>query len=300
MTNNLTTRPHARLDHVLPPVPADCVQWCRNQHIGLTVFEDSATVDLDWWNRRLGRADIPITLLGRGPDGELVASGRAELTRLDLWKQARYAQQVHDSPFLWDDRAPGTLPLGLPHHMLPDPGHVLTTLYLVAAWASAHPRRRMPFRFTAFAEVDEDSGLVYVHPSLLDAVVSLDQPGFSFDQLMARGQYRNSYQPRKIRGLGWQLSSYLLSVLSVRPGARRVVPMSPAALNMLVRSGWHEFGAEKDPNSWDYLRYQEAVRLWAESAGTSTEMVEMWLTESWHALQVPVVSDSTAADQMRW
>lgn len=300
MKNDLTTAPLAHLSRELPPVPQECIQWCRSQSVAMTLFEDSASVDLDWWNSRLRQADIPIVLLGRGPDGELVDHGRAEITRIDLWKQARFSQHVDDSPFAWDDRVPGALAPTVPPHLLADPGHLVTTLYLVAAWANAHPGRRIPLRFYPFSEHDPETGRMLVHPSLLDAVRSQDQPGFAFDQLLARGQHRTAYAPRKIRGLGWQLAAYLLSILSVRPGARRVVPMGPAALNMLVRCGWHEFSAAKNPNSWDYLRYQEAVRIWAEQAETSPELVEMWLTQTWNRLEAPLSAAQPDLWAVRW
>lgn len=65
-------------------VPAECVAWCREQDVGVSVCDDMAGVDLDWWNTRLTRHAIPTRIVGRNADGSPTDHGVGYLRRADL------------------------------------------------------------------------------------------------------------------------------------------------------------------------------------------------------------------------
>lgn len=98
-------------------VPEDCVAWCREQDYGVSVCDDMAPVDLDWWNRRLERHAIPTRIVGRDADGAPTDHGIGYLRRADLTVDL-HADTVtgHGSP-------------------------ELGVLYRAAAWLSGHPHR---------------------------------------------------------------------------------------------------------------------------------------------------------------
>ncbi len=59
--------------------PEACVQWCRARAYPLHVLDDSAHVDLDWWNHHLHEHKHEIVLHGRDLDGR-ATRGRAGRT----------------------------------------------------------------------------------------------------------------------------------------------------------------------------------------------------------------------------
>ncbi|MCV7072339.1 hypothetical protein H7H73_20115 [Mycobacterium rufum] len=65
-------------------VPAECVAWCRGQDVGVSVCDDMAEVDLEWWNARLARHAIPTRIVGRDVDGLPTDHGVGYLRRADL------------------------------------------------------------------------------------------------------------------------------------------------------------------------------------------------------------------------
>ena len=44
------------------------MQWCHANDYGITVADDLAAVDLDWWNTHLESYRIPVRLWGRTID----------------------------------------------------------------------------------------------------------------------------------------------------------------------------------------------------------------------------------------
>ncbi|TQR82356.1 hypothetical protein D8S82_32485, partial [Mycobacterium hodleri] len=95
-------------------MPGESVEWCREQDYGVSVCDDMAPVDLDWWNRRLEQHAIPTRIVGRDPDGAPVDHGIGYLRRADL------TTDLHTDTV--------TVP-------------ELGVLYRAAAWLSGHPHR---------------------------------------------------------------------------------------------------------------------------------------------------------------
>ena len=267
------------------PAPDAMVQWCRQQPLPLALYEDSATVDLDWWNHKLWEHRIPITLLGRGPDGEIVDQGSAEITRLDLFKHARFSDPVEASPFSWGHFH---WALAMPRNdsFTNDAGHLLTLLYLCAAWASGHSKRNNRRVFQRYCDGADESGLISVSPAL---AISADYIGFP-PSAYAVLQRQNTVLGElgvddKIPGLGPVVASHFLAALSAARRGPRRVPVESTAINMLVRCGWHEFDPGETLTTRNYCVFQETIRDWALEAKTAPELVEMWLVNSWHELR---------------
>lgn len=63
---------------------AQCRVWCRAQQYGVTVLDDMAVVDLDWWNHRLADRGLAVRLAGRDADGAPTDHGVAVIARGDL------------------------------------------------------------------------------------------------------------------------------------------------------------------------------------------------------------------------
>ena len=99
-------------------MPGECVAWCREQDYGVSVCDDMAPVDLDWWNRRLERHAIPTRIVGRDADGAPTDHGIGYLRRADLTVRDLHTDTV---------TGPGSPELGV--------------LYRAAAWLSGHPHR---------------------------------------------------------------------------------------------------------------------------------------------------------------
>lgn len=267
------------------PAPDALVQWCRKQPLPLALYEDSATVDLDWWNHKLWDHKIPITLLGRGPDGEIVDEGTAEITRLDIFKHARFSGVVESSPFSWG-AGQSALSVPEPSSEEHDPGHLLTLLYLCAAWASGHRKRSNRREFHMYCEPPGEDGAIAVSRALASSADFINMPGLSYAVL----QRPNTALGRlgageRVPGLGPVVTSHFLAALSVARGVGRRVPVEPAAVNMLVRSGWHEFGPGETLSTRNYCLFQDTIRCWAKEVKTAPELVEMWLVDSWNDLR---------------
>ena len=98
-------------------MPGECVVWCREQDYGVSVCDDMARVDLDWWNRRLEQHAIPTRIVGCDADGAPTDHGVGYLRRADLTAD------------LHTDTVTGP---GSPE---------LAVLYRAAAWLSGHPHR---------------------------------------------------------------------------------------------------------------------------------------------------------------
>jgi hypothetical protein len=102
-------------------VPPECVAWCRGQDVGVSVCDDMAKVDLDWWNTRLARHAIPTRIVGRDADGAPTDHGVGYLRRADLAHSCVGGQDADTSA------GPGAADLAV--------------LYRAAAWLSGHPDR---------------------------------------------------------------------------------------------------------------------------------------------------------------
>jgi len=64
--------------------PAQCVQWCHANDYGITVADDLAAVDLDWWNSHLESHRVPVRLWGTTIDATPTDTGAGFLRRSDI------------------------------------------------------------------------------------------------------------------------------------------------------------------------------------------------------------------------
>lgn len=277
-----STGSHRRFEPI--PAPYAMVEWCRRQPLPMALYEDAATVDLDWWNLKLWEHSVPVTLLGRGPDGEIVDTGIAEISRLDIFTHARFKGDVDDSPFVWA-QGPEAMERARSAERSNDAGHLLTLLYLCAAWSSGHPHRRNRRVFHRYSE-DSGEGLFAEVPSALAASASfIEDRDLAFAVLQHPDTWLGRLEDgQSVPGLGPVVATHFLAALSVARRAPRVVPVEPAAINMLIRCGWHEFDASESLTTRNFSVFQETIHDWAKEARTAPELVEMWLVKSWHEL----------------
>lgn len=279
------------------PVPLELVRWAQGQCFPEILGHDSALVDLEWWNTHLREARIPVTLVGHGPDGEMVDQGFAEISRLDLYKTARYGLPVEGSPFRWwadrpeKDGRPASRREGALPSLVPDtdedPGHLLALLYLCAAFVSGHRFRVHRRVFAPFVRRPvAEEGPVYVPDGLGLAARIVHTPGNAFSALLRPDYWGDTTTVGCVPGLGPVVASHFLGALSSARGSRRIVPVESAAVNMLVRCGWRRFGAESTWTEARFEAFQETIHRWAFEAGTEPELVEMWLVAAWNGRRI--------------
>lgn len=194
-----------------------------------------------------------------------------------------------------------------------DPGHLLTLLYLCAAFVTGRHRFREHRRsFSPFVHRESrgERGIIRVPDVLAESADNLDVPGLALEELLRtdhlativdlrrdsvkrsepnRGRVSGSrdergsiYYSQSIPGLGAVVASHFLGALSSAAPVESIAPVDPAAINMLVRCGWTEFGAETGWTRRRFSAYQEIVHRWAKEAGTEPDLVEMWLVASWN------------------
>lgn len=277
-----STGSHRRFEPI--PAPYGLVEWCRRQPLPMALYEDAASVDLDWWNLKLWEHKVPVTLLGRGPDGEIVDTGIAEISRRDIYTHARFSSDVDGSPFVWGQGS-ADMERARSAEQSNDPGHLLTLLYLCAAWSSGHPLRRNRRVFRRYSEDRGDGVYTEVPPALAASARFIDDRDLAFAVLQHPETWLGRLEDgAHVPGLGPVVSTHFLAALSVARRAPRVVPVEPAAINMLIRCGWHEFDASESLTTRNFSVFQETVHDWAKEARTAPELVEMWLVKSWHEL----------------
>ena len=224
--------------------PPECVQWCHANDYGITVDDDLAAVDLDWWNSHLKSYRIPVRLWGRTIDATPTDRGAGFLRRSDI------------------------------NGSLPDDGQTdLCVLYRAAAWLSGHLRRShvrrfpnvgTPNRAGEFAEIT--TALQHCreqHPANLDP-----------------GPYRSWSGWPRTPGIGPAVLS-LYCWATHDQTAERPQLLDPHSLATLCHLGWLEIPSIATFTRARYLRYNQLLHDWSTHTQIPAELLEMWLAQNW-------------------
>jgi len=251
-----TTPPRA-----VPPLPADCLHWCRAQPPALLVADEYVRIDLDLWNLRLAEKGIDLRLVAGGPDGGLVEAGSGYLRRSDLWAAGRRARASLEE--------------------------AVVALYMCAAWLSAHPlrsgvRRGLPdFRVGERDRPAWRSVSPHGYPVVLHEVVDwLDAPGEAMNLL--RHGAPAGRAGRGVPDLGYPLASLYLSSLAMAWSEQPIVPVDAAGIGTLIHAGWTEVDSAARLTPGRYGRYLDVVAAWVDEAAVDPLVVEMWLVRDWY------------------
>lgn len=228
-------------------VPDECVRWCRVQDHGVTVLDDMTGVDLDWWNTRLARREIPVQIAGFNQDGRQVDSGKAYLRRGDL--------------------QPGASTLNL------QGSPRLNALYLSAAWLFAHRDRDRARRFVDVRNWRTPDQPLHLIANSLEAFER--SPA-----LIDLGPYRQWSGWPKAPGAGPSLLSLYCWTIHA-DSSHRPQLLDHQAVASLVHLGWLENPSVPQFTVARYTRYCDLLHHWAQQAGTSAELIEMWLVHQW-------------------
>ncbi|PTR22921.1 hypothetical protein C8K36_110104 [Rhodococcus sp. OK519] len=235
------------LDEGFAP-PEACVQWCRARANPLHVLDDSAHVNLDWWNHQLRERKHEIRLRGRDLDGRVVERGTAVVQRNDLQLGGDLVEAEHDA-------------LGL--------------LFLCAAWRSAHPSRRatrrLPDVFNPYAPKTPLAKIEHVLGRCAKEK-RLPEP---------RGDNWSGWPD--MPGIGVSLMALYLWAVGVHREGARAQLIDQHGVSTLIHEGWLEEPSVSGFTLRRYDRYLQLLNAWAMQVGTTPELIEMWLVQRWNA-----------------
>ncbi|MCV7137497.1 hypothetical protein H7J06_31495 [Mycobacterium hodleri] len=251
-------------------VPAECVVWCRGQDVGVSVCDDMARVDLDWWNTRLGRRAVPVRIVGRDPDGLPTDHGVGYLRRADL------TEDLVGGPDTDTSAGPGSADVGV--------------LYRAAAWLSGHADRD---RRRCFPDVATPAPPGHEFDAVTTAVAACRHTPW---QVIPDAAVRRRWSGwPHVPGVGpavvslylWAVDQHGSSVTGgarTSAGARSVVGpqlLDQQAVSSLVHLGWVGEPVAARFTWAQYLRYSELLSEWADQGEVAVELVEMWLVRRW-------------------
>ncbi|WP_305094527.1 hypothetical protein [Prescottella sp. R16] len=235
------------LDEGFAP-PEACVLWCRARAYPLHVLDDSAHVDLDWWNHHLREVGHEVVLHGRDLDGRIVDRGTAVVQRNDLQLGSALVESDHDA-------------LGL--------------LFLCAAWRSAHRDRRASRRVPdVFTPLVEQNPLARIQQVLDRCVKDKRIPEPSGDSWSGWPD---------MPGVGVSLMALFLWAAGVRRGGVRAQLIDQHGVSTLIHEGWLEEPSVSGFTLRRYDRYLQLLDAWSQRVGTDPELIEMWLVQRWNA-----------------
>lgn len=224
--------------------PPECVRWCQVNDYGITVDDDLAAVDLDWWNTGLESNRIPVRLWGRTIDGAPTDHGAGFLRRSDL------------------------------QGSLPDDGPTdLCVLYRAAAWLSGHPRRSHTRRFPDVRNNRAAGDFTEISTALQHC---RDRHPGDLDP----GPYRSWSGWPRTPGVGPAVLS--LYCWAVHAGTTdRPQLLDQHSLGTLCHLGWLEIPSIPTFTRNRYLRYNQLLHDWATGTQIPAELIEMWLSHNW-------------------
>ena len=228
-------------------VPEACADWCRRQPYAIAVLDDVVEVDLDWWNSRLARREIPAQISGRTSDGEQVWAGKAFLRRGDLEPDAPGVTLAEEPEF--------------------------SRLYMCAAWLAEHTSRATRRRFVDIREPGAGDGRY----EAIDRALALCQ---SAPGLFDMSAYRDWSGWPTAPGVGHSLMSLYCWALD-RGGAERPQLLDNDTAGSLTWHGWTVSSSASQFSVARYIRYNALIHGWAEQAVVPAELVEMWLQREW-------------------
>ncbi|MFZ2529204.1 MAG: hypothetical protein WAX14_16365 [Rhodococcus sp. (in: high G+C Gram-positive bacteria)] len=245
--------------------PQACSEWCRARSFDLQVLDEGVTVDLEWWNDHLERAEHRIRLRGRNLDGRVVTGGEAIVQRNDLRLGSELVDADHDG-------------LGL--------------LFLCAAWRSAHPRRRAVRRFPDVRDAHA--------PKSRDRLTKIKGVlDYCADTKKLPDTPRQTWSGwPDTPGVGVPLLSTFLWAVGVRTDGRPAQLLDQHGVSTLVHEGWLEDPSVADFTLRRYHRYTDLLTTWASLMTTRPELVEMWLVDRWHARIVEARDGSRATPRL--
>lgn len=228
--------------------PADCVRWCQAQDYGISVDDDLAAVDLDWWNTRLKVHKIPVRLWGRTIDGTPTDRGDGYLRRGDINGSS-----------------------------LPSSGPAdLNVLYRAAAWLSAHPYRSHVRRFPDVRTPRPGSDFTVI-------ATALQQCRDHHPDNLNPGPYRSWSGWPRTPGVGpGALTLYCWAVHAASGTGERPQLLDQYSLATLCHLGWLEIPSLPTVTRTRYLRFNHLLHDWATQIHVPAELIEMWLAHSWH------------------
>ncbi|PND54512.1 hypothetical protein CRM90_27600 [Mycobacterium sp. ENV421] len=248
-------------------LPKECVAWCQAQDYGVSVCDDMAGMDLDWWNTRLTRHAIPTRIIGREADGAPADHGLCYLRRADLTGDL--------------DTDPSAVP-GSPD---------LAVLYRAAAWLSGHPDRDRRRCFPDVRTPASSGGELDAVTAALAACRHTPWQAIP-DATSGRRWSGWAHTP----GVGPAVVSLYLWVthhvtptvtgplLRTSTAVRPVVGpqlLDQQAVTSLVHLGWVGEPVAARFTWGQYLRYCELLCEWATQCEVAVELVEMWLVRRW-------------------
>jgi hypothetical protein len=226
----------------------------------VTVLDDMATVDLDWWNQRLSERKIGVRLTGRDPDGMPTDRGVAVISRGDLTACAA-----------------GDGGLG-----------AVGVLYAAAAWLSAHRDR---YRLQRFVDVRTASGPDREFDAITAALTACRQQHLLSAPPTGAGR-RWSGWPHAPGAGPTVLSLYCwaahhdtardaVGCSTAAHGAVRPQLLDQQAVASLIHLGWVEDPVVARFTWARYARYCRLLHAWAAQTGVAAELIEMWLVAQW-------------------
>lgn len=247
-------------------MPRECRVWCRAfLRYGVTVLDDMAVVDLDWWNHRLAQRGLAVRLAGRDADGAPTHHGVAVIARGDLTTAS----------------ATGDGALG-----------EVGVLYAAAAWLSAHRDRDRARRFND-VRTPGQSGDAY--DAIRTALHACRHPDVLSAPPIRSGRRRWSGWPHA-PGVGPTVLSLCCWATHHRTagddtaaGRGVVCPqlLDQQAVNSLIHLGWVHDPVVARFTWARYTRYCHLLHTWAIEAGVAPELVEMWLVARWRERTAP-------------
>ena len=236
----------------------------------MSVCDDMAEVDLEWWNTRLARHAIPTLIVGRDVDGLPTDHGVGYLRRADLIGDVDGGVDADTS------RDGGSVDLGV--------------LYRAAAWLSGHPGRD---RRRCFPDVRTSASSDGERDAVTAALLACRHTPWQAIPDDAASARRWSGWPC-VPGVGPSVVSLYLWATHHTSLTTGGVPASTApnamvgpqlldqqAVASLVHLGWVGEPVAARFTWALYLRYCELLGDWATQGDVAVELVEMWLVRRW-------------------